>query len=770
MLSKQPDNYPVVRSFVTDDSFKIKDVLKKYTFYWPWFVLTIAIALSLAIVYSKLAKPVYEVDTTIIIKEHNDVNNTPKSAGSVLQELDVTGNDKVVDNEIELLKSRNLITEVVNHLQLYVDYYKYNEILGKQNLYGRSPVTFKLFSNLANLPAAVKAKGFVIYIKNSESFLFKMPNADTAEYQFKDTINNGLGSFKIDPNVNIRDYIGSTMPIKINDPESTVDGYQKSIDVVLTDKLASVLDISVTDEIPQRGKDFLNNLIVFYTKADIAEKNATTQNTLKFIDQRLDSLTLELNNAEGKVEDFRAKRGLTNIGLQSQVFLQNQQSNDGRLNDIKVQLNVINKIEDYFNSPNPGNREIPSTLGIADAGLLTLVQRFAELQQDRSRMAATTPDKNPALEPLDKQIATTKSAVKDNIQNIKSSLLAMQQQLQNFGSGYKSSIEQIPGQERELTNLERQQKIKDDLYTYLLQKREEIGLSYASTLANARLVDKAHVLPLKSTKALIPFAAALLLGLLIPLVIIFARDTIRNRVLTRSEIEQGTGLPIVGEFKKVKLRSPIVFDAINEKLSIKLIEQFRRLRAQLHYLHDNENKGRITLIASSVEGEDNGFIPANLAVALAASGKKTMLIELNIYNPVFHEFFNLPEQHPGLSSYLDWNSLKEDVIQTSATYRNLDIITCGAYISSFSELLDRKRIEDLFEWLRANYDHIIVDTAPGKSTSDVSIVARLCDITLYIVKQNFSSKSLLPYIKKLNEDGQLPKMSMLFNGIGRRIS
>jgi capsular exopolysaccharide synthesis family protein len=224
-------------------------------------------------------------------------------------------------------------------------------------------------------------------------------------------------------------------------------------------------------------------------------------------------------------------------------------------------------------------------------------------------------------------------------------------------------------------------------------------------------------------------------------------------------------IPISGEVEWNKLRSPIVTDAANGKQNFMLIEQFRSLRTQLYYLHDNDSKGRVTLIASSVAGEGRSFIASNLGVALATSGKKTIILELNLYRPIMSDIFNLPASHPGMSNYLNWESLKEEVIQNTVTYRNLDVVTSGQFIPNFSELLDRKRIEILLDWLRLHYDHIIIDTSPLQVIGDANIVSRLCDITLYVIRKNFTSKTQIPFINKLHADQQLPKMSIVYNGV-----
>jgi tyrosine-protein kinase Etk/Wzc len=743
-----------------DDDFDLREILAKYLYYWPVFLLFTIITMIGAYAYHMVTKPVYDIKATLLLQDDKNSNDIKSS----LQDMGIGSAPKKIENDVEILQSRQLVSTVVNDLKLWISYKvlanHLNEIFKKND----SPVQFNLIKRSGNPNQTI-----TIVIESADSFSLK--TSDNTEdgnttYSFSNDVSSPAGIWQLIPTANIRKYIGATIIIELADPKAVTDSYQGSLEVALKDKMeSSAVDITVKDQIPQRGQDFVNYLITVYNRNEVAEKNSKTKSTLDFIDQRLDSLSVELNFAEKQVEQYRSSHGLTDITAQSQVYLQDAQANNGRLNDINVQLRVINDIENYINSPNVTDKTVPSTINIADQNLVSLVQSYTDQQRERSRLLATTPEKNPVFDPINKQIATTRTAIKENINNIKSSLLSTRSELQGFGSRFKSSIENIPGEDRELAALKRLQVSKESLYNLLLQKREETALSYAATLTSARLVDLAYVLPLKASKAMLPFIAALLLGLLIPAGLIYLRDTIKNQITNRRTLEKTLPMPISGEFEEVKLKSPIVTDAVNDKINFMLVEQFRSLRTQLHYLHDNENKGRVTLIASSVAGEGRSFITSNLGVALATSGKKTIILELNLYRPIMAEIFNLPASHPGMSNYLNWESLKEEVIQNTVTYRNLDVITSGQFIPNFSELLDRKRIEILVDWLRLHYDHILIDTSPLQVIGDANIVSRLCDITLYVVRKNFTSKTQIPFINKLYTDRQLPNMSIIFNGV-----
>jgi capsular exopolysaccharide synthesis family protein len=760
MCAQKSNTYPKKRTPAADDDFDLREILTKYVHYWPVFLLFTIITMISAYAYHMVTKPVYDIKATLLLEDEKNTSDIKAS----LQEMGITSAPKKIENDVEILQSRRLVDSVVNDLHLWISYQVIVNHL-KENLYkNTTPVLFNLIK-IGNKPY----QKITIEIKNGDTFSLKTsddPETSGTEYNFSSTVSSTFGDWQLKPTANLENYIGSTIIIELSDPKSVADDYMSSLEVTLKDKMvSSVVDIAVKDQIPQRGQDFVNYLITVYNKNEIEEKNKKTKGALDFIDQRLDSLSIQLNLAEKNIEDYRSSHGLTDVNAQSQVYIQGAQSNDIKLNDINVQLKVITEIDNYINAPNITDKTVPSTLNIGDQNLVTLVQSYTDLQRERASLSATTPEKNPAFDPLNRQIAATRAAIKENINNIKTSLLTTRNELETYGSRFKSSIESIPGEDRELAALKRIQASKESLYNVLLQKREETALSYASIASSARLVDLAYATPPKKSKAMLPFIVALALGLLIPAGLIYLRDTIKNQITNRRTIEKTLAIPITGELEEIKLRSPIVTDAVNDKVNFMLVEQFRSLRTQLHYLHDNESKGRVTLIASSVAGEGRSFIASNLGVALATSGKKTIILELNLYRPIMADIFNLPISHPGMSNYLNWESLKEEVIQNSVTYRNLDVVTSGQFIPNFSELLDRKRIEILLDWLRLHYDHIIIDTSPLQVIGDANIVSRLCDITLYVIRKSFTSKTQIPFINKLYTDQQLPNMNIIFNGV-----
>lgn len=728
-------------------------ILNKYLFHWPLFALSIAIALTAAFIYLRFSDDVYDVKSKILIRDEKKGEEDEPA----LKELDLFKDKKVVENEVEILQSRKLMQQVVHNLDLAVDYYR-EGMQPNKDLYGNSPVKLQFIK-----PAILSDKGQVFYItiKNTARYSIQNEGGKNIEAPFGRSMQNSAGIWKIERAPNFKDYIGRKIKVVVNNPDLVTDDYLSKLKVEPSNKLTSVIEIGIKDNVPQRGKDILNELIRHYSLLSLEKKNKITERTLSFIDGRLASLAGELSEVEKNVEGYRSSRGLTDISSESQVFLQNVQSNDKLLNEANVQLNILGEVEQYINSSQySGNA--PATIGINEPTLVNLINKLTELQLQREKLLAITPEGNPVFKPLNRQISITKASIRENINGIKNSLLATRNKLHTFNAGFENSIKKIPGQERQLLDIKRQQNIKENLYVYLLQKREEVALSYASTIAESQTVDQAYAgIPVWPKKKFV-YITAFLLGIVLPAGLIYGRDRLNNRVSSRSEIEATTSVPIINEVMFEQGKSSIV---VSDKDTYAIGEQFRALRTNLHYLHSKKENGRVTLLTSSIPNEGKSFVTNNLGMALASAGRKTIILELDLRKPQILKNLNIPAGTAGLSNYLKGQAAKEDIIQPSGIHDNLDIIGAGPLPSNPSELLEQTDIFGLIEWLKAEYDDILIDSPPLHLVTDAMILARVCDVTLYIVRHNYTNKSELQFVEQLNKENKLPGLNVVFNGV-----
>jgi tyrosine-protein kinase Etk/Wzc len=737
--------------------FNFKETIIKYAYHWPFFVLGLIFTFLAAYLYVQITNPVYVVKASLMVKD-DEKNPHEKSA---LYEIDLSENHKVAENEIGVLQSRTLMNQVVKDLQLWITYTTKTG-LSNEDLYISSPVKFELIG--IHSQRDLEKKKIEVKIKDRNSFYLKMPDGKFKIFDFKNNLVNNFGTWRLTPNTNLLNYQGSVITISLSDPNRVSNQYQKDIDITLLDKKAPTIGLSVKDQVPDRGADILNDLIKVYNEASITESDRATQSTLNFINQRLASLTGEVSNAEKNVEGYRSSQGLTDITSQSQAYLQSVHTNDASLSEVNVQLNIITGIENYINSVQNAENP-PAVLGIDDVGLRSLIETLAGLQLQRVKMLANSPENNPTVITVNKQIASTKAAIKNNVAMIKSSLLEKKRAIQAFSDKYENSIKNIPRQEREYVDLKRYQNVKQTLYDYLLQKKEEISLSYVSAVADARIVDNAYTGEVQWPKKSIIYGIALLFGITLPAGFIYSKEIIQNRITSLSDIKDVVDTPVIGELSFVKTKNHII---IQDRKNIAIVEQFRMLRTNLFQVFENKESGRKTLITSSVSGEGKSFISTNLAISLASSGRKTIILEMDLRKPKISQILGLPADHLGLSNYLTKRAPIQDIIQVSELIDDLYVIGCGSVLHDApAELFERKELAELMRALEKDYDDIIIDSPPLHLVTDAMILSKFADITLYIIRQGYTGKSELTFINDLYTNQKLPNMNIVLNGIQR---
>lgn len=737
-----------------NDLYSLKQIVSKYLFHWPLFVLGILIFTGGAMVYLKSKKPVYQIRATLLIQDDD------KSPGqnSALHEIDLITSKKLIDNEIEVLKSNQLIAEVVKDLKLWVAYTTENKF-SSEDLYGSSPVNFSLLSSPTNFQQVEMS----VVIKDEQSFTLKTGSKKNRVLLFNHPYTDHFGVWKLEPTDKLLAFIGAEIKINISNPEMVTLGYQQQINASLPNKLTTAISLNIQDPVAQRGKDILNSLISAYESSGRKEHEVETKNILAFLDQRIAFLSGDLSEAEAGIEGFKRGKGLTDIASDSRISLENLQANDSRLNEVNVQLTVIDGIDKYINSPQ-NLAKSTSTLGISDPALSGLIEKLADLQLQRERLLATTPETNPDFDPINRQILTTRAAIKENVNNIKQSLQRTKEKLQTFNKKFESSIKDIPSQERQFISIKRQQSTKENLYTYLLQKKEELSVKYASDLANGRVVDQAYVESANTPVTHEILAVALFLGILVPAGLIYTRETLGNKVMELEDITENVDLPVLSEFQ---YDDPINSFLIHEPGTNAITEQFRTLRVKLDNLSKDQTGGSVTLLTSSVSGEGKSFISKNISLAFAYSNKKTVLLEMDLRKPQIHELFNLDKDHAGISDFLNNTASLENIVQKSCLMPNLHIITSGAAVVNPSELLSKKDLEELLETLRKSYDHVVMDSPPVHLVPEAIMLSKLSDLTLYIIRQGFTRKDELEFIRELVDQKQLSNVKIIFNGIDR---
>jgi tyrosine-protein kinase Etk/Wzc len=721
--------------------------IMKYLRYWPAFLISVAISLALAYFFVKEGVPVYTVYAKILINNEN-------TGQDIKQESASSSNTKKVDDEIEIMKSRTIMEQVVKDLQLWTHYYSVQDMKTK-DLYTSSPVRFTLVQAFQPLAGQV----IELIIKDKDTFLLKQAHS-VGTFPFGKNIKNTFGIWKLKPSKNLENFRGQTIKISLDNPQWVTDGCLSTFNAYLTADQSSIVEMSIKETLPERGADIINRTIKAYNLASIDYKNKINRSTLNFLNDRLDSITSELNVVEKRVERYKSSRGITDLSSESNLYLDNVKSNDSKLNEVDVQLLVLNEIQSYINSPS-NDGKVPATTGITDPALLSMVDQLLKLESQKDKLLANTPDKNPIFIPLNRQINSTKNAIRENIKGIKRSYLATRNQLNKYNARFESSIKKLPGQEREFITIKRQQSIKEELYIYLLQKREEAGVTNASKLLDSRVIDEAHFGSPQVQNGNFAYALAAVFGIVFPAGLLFVKDSLNNKVSNLYEIEDSVAAPILGELAFQKSQPSI---SILEGSRSMFAEQFRTMRTKLHHLNGKAGEGKITLLTSGMPGEGKSMISRNLGAVMAAAGRKTVIIDADLRKPQLAQAFNLPNDI-GLSNYLSGTAYIQDIIQPSMVHPQLFIIAAGSETNNPAELLERPALKDLFDWLRIYFDEVILDTPPVQLVTDALILSPYTDTNLYVLRQDYTYKSQFKFINQLARENSLKNLHIIFNGV-----
>jgi tyrosine-protein kinase Etk/Wzc len=734
------------------DANVFRDVLFKYLPYWPLFLTLFGVFLALAWVYLRYATPVYETTATILVKdEKKGVDDA-----NLMEQLDLFGSKKLVENEIEVLKSRMLMHQVVEELSLYAPV-TYKGTVKSKSAYVLSPVIIQAMN-----PDSVRLEKKVLFSYDS---LNRAVIIEGKHYPLNQWVSDGENTIRFLPNPNYEaPEEKKQLFYSIFDPKGITDNLLEHLKVLQAAKLASVIDLTLRDPVPKRSEDILNGLIAVYNKAAVNDKNAQALNTLKFINERLGLVVSSLDSVEHGIQQYKTNEGIVDISAQGQLYLDNVGANDQKMSTVNVQLAVLDQVEKYVASKNNEPGIVPSTLGVDDAGLAALLSKLYDLEVQYDGLSKTTAENNPILVTIRNEIDKIKPNILENIRSLKSNLQASLKNLSGNTSNYASVLKGLPQKERGLIAISRQQTIENGIYSFLLQKREETALSYNSAVADTRIVDHANstVDPVSPKKILI-YVVAVLAAIMAAAALIAIYEVLNQTIVFRSEIDQYTVVPVVGEIMQDNSHAELIME--EGKRSI-IAEQFRQLRTSLAYIGINGRKKKV-LVTSSISSEGKSFVAANLAITLALTDKKVVLLEMDLRKPKLSHLFNVSRE-VGLTNYFIGDKDADHIIKSTPINKNLFIIPSGAIPPNPSELILNGRLEELLKYLETVFDYIIIDTAPVSPVTDAYIISPMCDATLYIVRHKVTPKG---FIKMLDENigmRGLKNMAIIFNGVKGR--
>lgn len=760
----------------SEETINLYAIFFKYLAYWPWFVISVIACMILAFLFLRYQQPVYNITAAVLIKEEEQKGgNSAASPLAAIQDLGMFSMTNNFDNEVEILHSRTLIKKAVNELRLYTTIAE-DRITGYNiPLYRTSPVNVFMTPEEADkLEAPVKLKmKYTLDGKlhvHAKYVIDEEGDEEEIEKEFDRLpaiLPTPVGVINFSKNDSLPEPMEEDVKLMayISSPTVTAQDYMENLTVEATSKTTTIAQISVQNTDKQRGIDFVNCLVAFYNQDANDEKNEVAQKTAEFIEERISIINRELGTAETELADFKQRSGLTDLTSDAKLALEESSRYGQQRMENATQIQLVEFLRNYINDPKNDDEVIPSNVGLQDPNLTSAIDQYNAMIVERNRLLRTSSESNPAVINMNTGIEAMRHSVQTTVESVLKGLNIAKSDIERQARKFEGRISNAPIQEKEFLSIARQQEIKAALYTMLLQKREENALTLAATANNGRIIedalaDKDPVSPKKKIIAL----AALILGLGIPVGIVYLRDLLKYKIENREDVEHITDVPILAELprcKKPEKGAVVVRENKNDIME----ETFRGLRTNLLFMLGKDQK--VILFSSTQPGEGKSFVAGNTAVSLAFLGKKTIIVGMDIRKPGLNKVFNLSRRAEGITNYLaDPEHVNIfDMVQTSDISPNLDILPGGPVPPNPTELVARDVLDRAIELLKQRYDYIILDTAPIAMVTDTAIIGRVANLCVYVCRADVTPKAGYRYINVLRDEKKFPKLATVINDI-----
>lgn len=736
------------------EPINFKYTLYQYLRYWYLFVIGVCVSMGMAFLYLRYATPEYYINSSLLIKDSK--SGSDLSGNAVFSDLNLFDATKSIDNEIVLLKSASLMQRVLSELGMQTSYYVQGNVKDVEVYAHHLPI--KLIFNKVDSTAFNRR--ITLHFKDNATFDLEEGESITS-HKYGQEIQKPYGTFTVVASPNqLLDESHKPIIIQFHDIRKLAIAYSSKLNVTPINKQASALYLAITDPVREKGKDILDKLVEVYKKEAVEDKNLTAANTLDFIDERLKYLSTELSTVEKNVEQFKRQNEVTDVSAQVTIYLDEASGNNKQLADWDIQIEVLESIEKYVAKPSNEQKLVPSALSVQDATLSGLISRFNELQLERERMLRVTQTDNPLVKNLNEQLINLRENILENLRNVKNSLIITRRNLQAKSGQFGAKIKNVPTIERELLEISRQQEIKQALYLYLLQKREESALSLAATVSNSRIIDPATPgdYPISPNKMNI-YLVAFLLGMGLPFAGIYLKNLLNDKVQTKVDVERATATPILGEITHNNSGETLV---VTEKSRTPIAELFRLIRSNMQFTTLGRDN-RVVLVTSSMSGEGKTFFSFNLGATLAQTGKKAVVLEFDLRRPQLLQGLHLSNEK-GISNYLSSEKVAiDDIVQPSGVISGLFVVGSGLIPPNPAAFMLSPKIGQLFSLLKENFDYIIIDTAPVGQVADAFSLAPYVDSTIFLIRYNYTLKAQISIIKGIFDHRKLNYPMIVLN-------
>ena len=764
-----------VRTGQPEDFMRIQDLFYLCLSKWYWFVISLGITLSVAILYVLVTPPVYMRSAALLIKDESKGQSLSGEVGGSFSDLGLFQANTNVNNELISLQSPAIMLDVVNRLRLDVAYHTDGAFYRKV-LYGQDLPVSVSFADLQDNESV----SFTLRLLDEENVELsdfiregeELEETSVMTCKLRELVTTPVGKLTIDPTPYFQGAFAQPIYVSRSGLYGTLSAYSGNLSVALSDEKSTVINLSIKDVSVRRAEDILNTLISAYNENWVKDKNQIAISTSMFINERLGVIEGELGNVDENISTYKSENLLPDVQAASSLYLAQSSETNSRILTLNTQLSMARYIRNYLTNTSSKNQLLPANSGLESSNIENQISEYNTTQLQRNNLVANSSERNPLVMDLDHSLQAMRTAIISSIDNL---VVTLNTQISTLRQSEKQTTARIaanPSQAKYLLSVERQQKVKESLYLFLLQKREENELSQAFTAYNTRLItpptgNMLPIAPVKKNILLVAFA----LGLLIPVVILFMLENMNTTIRGRKDIERLT-IPFVGEiplsyrakkgfFRRKKEEKAII--VVKEKSRNVINEAFRVVRTNLEFMMGKDAHSKVIMVSSLNPGSGKTFITMNLSTSLAVKSKKVLAIDMDLRRASLSDYIHSPKC--GISDYLsgqvpDYSS----IIVKGETIAGLDVIPVGTIPPNPTELLFSERFATLLEQLRMEYDYIFIDCPPVEIVADASIINKYSDLTLFIIRAGLLDRNLLADVEKFHTERKYGNMSLILNG------